>query len=191
MRKSEAIGAPTGREARTILRFVISFMCYPLFYSSAGRTIGCHKEGTTARGFGSEPLAEGPGSLRTQAAELDWIRGFNPPALGLLHPIGDFRLLAPASRRWVAKQFLRDSSAQSTEAAKVGHLATHSFRHTHRSWLDAVGTTIAVRQKLTRHADIRTTMNICGDLVRGEMATAGVKTAQITFQGFGAQTERK
>ena len=29
MRKSEATGAPTGREARTILRFVISFMCNP------------------------------------------------------------------------------------------------------------------------------------------------------------------
>ena len=180
-----------GREARTILRFVISFMCYPLFYSSAGRTIGCHKEGTTAPGLGSKRLAEGPGSLKTQAAELDWIRGFNPPALGLLHPIGDFRLLAPASRTWVAKQFLRDSSAQSTVAAKVGHLATHSFRHTHRSWLDAVDTSVAVQQKMMRHADIRTTMNIYGDVVTEEMTAAGIKVAQMAFQGNGEQAERK
>ena len=26
---------------------------------------------------------------------------------------------------------------RAAEAAKVGHLGTHSFRHTHRSWLDA------------------------------------------------------
>src|SRR5436305_4924344 len=25
-------------------------------------------------------------------------------------------------------------------AAKIGHLGTHAFRHTYRSWLDAVGT---------------------------------------------------
>jgi len=35
---------------------------------------------------------------------------------------------------------------------------THTLRHSYRSWLDAVGTTIAVQQKLMRHADIRTTM---------------------------------
>jgi integrase len=29
---------------------------------------------------------------------------------------------------------------RAAEASKVGHLGTHSFRHTHRSWLDAVGT---------------------------------------------------
>lgn len=49
---------------------------------------------------------------------------------------------------------------RAAEAAKIGHLGTHSFRHTHRSWLDAVGTSIAVQQKMMRHADIRTTMNI-------------------------------
>jgi len=74
---------------------------------------------------------------------------------------------------------------------KIGHLGTHSFRHTQHSWLDAVGTTIAVQQKTMRHADIRTTMNIYRDVVTNEMATAGVKIAQIAFQGIGAQTERK
>jgi hypothetical protein len=29
----------------------------------------------------------------------------------------------------------------------LGHLGTHAFRHTYRSWLDAVGTPIAVQQK--------------------------------------------
>ena len=48
--------------------------------------------------------------------------------------------------------------------ARVGKLATHTMRHSYRSWLDAVGTPIAMQQKLMRHADIRTTMNIYGDV---------------------------
>jgi len=79
---------------------------------------------------------------------------------------------------------------RAAEVAKIGHLGTHSFRHTHRSWLDAVGTSVAVQQKMMRHADIRTTMNIYGDVVTDEMATAGIKVAQLAFQGIGAQTER-
>jgi len=75
-------------------------------------------------------------------------------------------------------------------SSKVGHLGTHSFRHTHRSWLDAVGTTIAVQQKMMRHADIRTTMNLYEDVVTEEMTTAGVKISQLAFQGNGAQAER-
>jgi integrase len=80
---------------------------------------------------------------------------------------------------------------RAAEAAKVGHLGTHSFRHTHRSWLDAVGTSVAVQQKMMRHADIRTTMNIYGDVVTDEMTTAGIKVAQLAFQINGAQAERK
>ena len=79
---------------------------------------------------------------------------------------------------------------RAAEAAKIGHLGTHSFRHTHRSWLDAVGTSIAVQQKMMRHADIRTTMNIYGDVVTDEMTTAGVKVSQLAFQANGAQAER-
>ena len=79
---------------------------------------------------------------------------------------------------------------RATEAAKIGHLGTHSFRHTHRSWLDAVGTSVAVQQKMMGHADIRTTMNIYGDVVTDEMTTAGIKVARLAFQGNGAQAER-
>jgi integrase len=47
--------------------------------------------------------------------------------------------------------------------AGIGHVSSHVFRHTHRSWLDSVGTPVGVQQKLMRHADIRTTMNLYGD----------------------------
>jgi integrase len=59
-------------------------------------------------------------------------------------------------------------SQRAAVKAELGGLGTHSLRHTYRSWLDAVGTPIAVQQKLMRHADIRTTMNIYGDVVTDE-----------------------
>lgn len=65
--------------------------------------------------------------------------------------------------------------------ANLGHFGTHTFRHTYRSWLDAVGTPIAVQQKLMRHADIRTTMNIYGDVVTDEMEVASAKVAGLAL----------
>ena len=78
-----------------------------------------------------------------------------------------------------------------SEAARLGHLTTHAFRHTYRSWLDAVKTPIAVQQKMMRHTDIRTTMNIYGDVVTDEMSTATLKVAELAFRGNGAQAERE
>jgi integrase len=40
--------------------------------------------------------------------------------------------------------------ARAATAANLGHLGTHTFRHTYRSWLDAVGTAVAVQQKATQ-----------------------------------------
>ncbi len=76
-------------------------------------------------------------------------------------------------------------------AANIGHLSSQAFRHTYRPWLDAVGTAVAVQQKMMRHSDIRTTFNIHGDVVTDEMATAGMKIAQLAFQSNGAQAKRK
>lgn len=58
-----------------------------------------------------------------------------------------------------------------------------------RTWLDAVGTPIAVQQKLMRHADIRTTMNVYGDVVTDEMAIASGKVAGLALNGTGSGTE--
>ena len=67
--------------------------------------------------------------------------------------------------------------------AGIGGLGTHSLRHTYRSWLDAVGTPLAVQQKLMRHSDIRTTMNIYGDIVTDEMAVATGKVTRLALNG--------
>jgi integrase len=44
-----------------------------------------------------------------------------------------------------------------------------------------VGTPIAVQQKLMRHSDIRTTMNLYGDVVTDEMAQAHSKVVGLAL----------
>ena len=63
--------------------------------------------------------------------------------------------LLPYSYTGVWRELVR-----AAELAKIGHLGPHAFRQTYRSWLDAVGTPVAVQQKMMRHADVRTTFNI-------------------------------
>jgi integrase len=67
------------------------------------------------------------------------------------------------------------------KAAGLGHLGTHTFRHSYRMWIDAVGTPIGVQQKLMRHADIRTTMNIYGDAASADMRQAHSKIVQLAM----------
>jgi integrase len=77
--------------------------------------------------------------------------------------------------------------------AGLGTLGTHALRHTYRSWLDAVGTSIAVQQKLMRHADIRTTMNVYGDVVTDEMRQAQGRVVRLAFseqRTNGSQVDR-
>ena len=84
---------------------------------------------------------------------------------------------------------VNDVYLKAAKTAGIGHVSSHTMRHTYRSWLDAVGTPIAVQQKLMRHADIRTTMNVYGDVVTTEMAQAHSKVVGLALNG--AQTERK
>lgn len=65
--------------------------------------------------------------------------------------------------------------------AGIGGLGTHCLRHTYRTWLDSVGTPVGVQQKLMRHADIRTTMNIYGDAVTADMAEAHGKIVGLAL----------
>jgi integrase len=78
---------------------------------------------------------------------------------------------------------------KAAKAAGIGGLGTHCLRHTYRSWLDSVGTPVGVQQKLMRHADIRTTMNIYGDAATDEMTDAQSKIVGLALNG--ARTERK
>jgi integrase len=99
------------------------------------------------------------------ASESDWIFA-SPVQLGRL----------PVSYPWVWQMFQKAGIK-----AGIGKLGTHALRHSYRSWLDAVGTQIAVQQKLMRHADIRTTLNIYGDVVTNEMAQAHSKVVRLAI----------
>jgi len=63
----------------------------------------------------------------------------------------------------------------------IGHIGTHTFRHSYRMWIDAIGTPIGVQQKLMRHSDIRTTMNIYGDAESGDMRRVNGKIAELAL----------
>lgn len=71
-------------------------------------------------------------------------------------------------------------------AAKLGvpRLGWHTFRHTFRSWLDAVGTAVGVQQKMMRHADVTTTMNVYGKGMMDSKLEAHTKLLEYARVGF-------
>ena len=103
----------------------------------------------------------------------------------------DWMFASPVQIGWLPISYAGVWSALKKAAARagIGHLRSHTFRHTHRSWLDAVGTPIGVQQKLMRHADIRTTMNVYGTAATAAMAVASGKVTALALNG--AQAERK
>lgn len=98
------------------------------------------------------------------AAPDDWIFA-SPAKLGRL----------PMSYPWVWRVF-----QNAADRAGIARFGVHTLRHSYRSWLDAVGTELAVQQKLMRHADIRTTMSY-GDVVTNEESDALAKITALTL----------
>jgi len=84
---------------------------------------------------------------------------------------------------------VNDAYRKAASVAGMTGIGTHTMRHTYRSWLDAVGAPIAVQQKLMRHADVRTTMNVYGDVVTDEMTIVNSKVADLALNGW--QVDRK
>jgi len=68
-----------------------------------------------------------------------------------------------------------------SKSAGLGRLGTHSFRHSYRSWLDSLGTSITVQQKLMRHSDIRTTIDGYGEAPTDEMHRASSQIANLAL----------
>lgn len=78
---------------------------------------------------------------------------------------------------------LRMFNRAGTDAA-IGAVSPHVLRHSFRSWLDAVGTSIAVQQKMMRHSSVITTLDIYGDVVTDEMSVASGKVAGLALNGL-------
>lgn len=69
----------------------------------------------------------------------------------------------------------------------ISSLGWHTFRHTYRSLLDETGAPVGVQQKLMRHANVSTTMNIYGNATRRAKQEANSKVVQmLAVQGSGA-----
>jgi integrase len=64
----------------------------------------------------------------------------------------------------------------------LGDIGWHTFRHTYRSWLDSVGTSMGVQQKLMRHAQIATTMNVYGHAMMESKRAANSKVVQMVLR---------
>lgn len=100
------------------------------------------------------------------AADNDWIFS-SPVKIGRL----------PYSYTGVWRELGRAS-----EAAGLGHMGTHTFRHSYRMWIDSIGTPVGVQQKLMRHSDIRTTMNIYGDADTADLREAHNKIVGLALK---------
>jgi integrase len=63
----------------------------------------------------------------------------------------------------------------------IAHVSSHCFRHTYRSWLDALGSPIGLQQRMMRHSSITTTANY-GDTVASDLREAHEKVVQRALQ---------
>ena len=65
------------------------------------------------------------------------------------------------------------------------NLGWHSFRHTYRSLLDASGAPIGVQQKLMRHAQVATTMDVYGTALMESKREANSKVVRMVLRPVG------
>jgi integrase len=63
-------------------------------------------------------------------------------------------------------------------AGKYAGVGWHTFRHTYRSWLDDTGAPVGVQQKLMRHAQVSTTMNVYGNALMDAKREANSKVVR-------------
>ena len=61
-------------------------------------------------------------------------------------------------------------------------LGWHTFRHTYRSLLDETGAPIGVQQKLMRHSNVATTMNVYGNSTLQAKKEANSKVVQMVMK---------
>jgi integrase len=76
--------------------------------------------------------------------------------------------------------YVWESLDEAAEKAGIEHIGAHVFHHLFRAWVDSVGTTIGVQQRLMRHSDIRTTMAY-GDPLAADMKQAHEKIAKLAL----------
>jgi integrase len=79
---------------------------------------------------------------------------------------------------------VNDAYLKAAKTAGIGHVSTHTMRHTFRSWLDATGASITVQKSLMRHSSIKTTLDVYGTIVTDEMTQATTKVTELALNGL-------
>jgi len=64
----------------------------------------------------------------------------------------------------------------------IPNLGFHTFRHTYRSMLDASGAPVGVQQKLMRHAQVSTTMDVYGNALMTAKRDANSNAVKMVMQ---------
>ena len=67
-------------------------------------------------------------------------------------------------------------------AGRYDGVGWHTFRHTYRSWLDDTGAPVGVQQKLMRHAQVSTTMNVYGNALMDAKREANSKVVRMALR---------
>jgi integrase len=77
---------------------------------------------------------------------------------------GDWVFPSPRTTKPYDSSSLRQKMLKpAARRAKIpGSIGWHTLRHSYRAWLDDSGAPLGVQQKLMRHANISTTMNVYG-----------------------------
>jgi integrase len=76
----------------------------------------------------------------------------------------------------------KDYLVPAGKIAGIQNLGWHTFRHTDRSLLDATGVPIGVQQKLMRHAQVSTTMNVYGNAQMDSKREAHDKVVRMVLK---------
>jgi integrase len=71
----------------------------------------------------------------------------------------EFSVGTPYDSSSLRKKVLKPAARRAKIQSAIGW---HSLRHSYRAWLDDTGVPLGVQQKLMRHANISTTMNVYG-----------------------------
>jgi integrase len=84
-------------------------------------------------------------------------------------------------RPFHASPLQQDHIRPAGKALGIVGLGWHTFRHTYRTMIDDLGTPIGVQQKLMRHADVRTTMNIYGSAFEETKRRVNARIAELVL----------
>jgi integrase len=96
--------------------------------------------------------------------------------------VGDWVFPSPITDRcYHASPIQQDYIRPAAEKLGLKGVGWHTFRHTYRAWLDAVGAPIGVQQKLMRHANPSTTGIYGGSLLMRSKRDANSKVVRMAL----------